>query len=74
MNRKVTPAVLKLPAEIDISNAGVTAEQLRSALAPEITLLVADLTATTFCDSSGGLCGLIPACRLEHEAAPAEDK
>jgi hypothetical protein len=22
----------------------------------------------------GGLCGLIPACRLEHEAAPAEDK
>ena len=22
----------------------------------------------------GGLCGLIPACRLEREAAPAEDK
>jgi hypothetical protein len=22
----------------------------------------------------GGLCGLIPVCRLEHEAAPAEDK
>jgi hypothetical protein len=24
--------------------------------------------------SLGELCGLIPACRLEHEAAPAEDK
>jgi len=22
----------------------------------------------------GALCGLVPACRLEHEAAPAEDK
>ncbi len=46
-------AVVRLPAEIDVSNADEAGEQLRTAIAPGVTILVADLTATTFCDSAG---------------------
>ena len=47
------PAVVRLPTEIDAANAGELGERLTSALAPGVTCLVADMTATTFCDSSG---------------------
>jgi anti-anti-sigma factor len=46
-------AVMVLPAEIDLSNARTVYEQLRTALAPGVTVLVADLSATTFCDAAG---------------------
>jgi anti-sigma B factor antagonist len=45
--------IVRLPAEIDIANAEDVGEQLRSAFTPGITLVIADLTATVFCDSSG---------------------
>jgi anti-sigma B factor antagonist len=45
--------VIALPAEIDMANAGRTGQQLRAALAPGVAAVIADMTATRFCDSSG---------------------
>ena len=47
------PVVVGLPDELDVSNAGELAEQLRAAIAPGVAAVVADLTTTVFCDSSG---------------------
>jgi anti-sigma B factor antagonist len=47
------PAVVALPAEIDISNAGTVATQLRVSIRSAGSFVVADMTTTTFCDSSG---------------------
>jgi anti-anti-sigma factor len=47
------PAVVGLPAEVDISNAGAVAAKLRAAITPDVGVVVADLTTTAFCDSSG---------------------
>lgn len=46
-------AVVTLPAEIDMANAGRVDDDLQAAFSPGITIVVADLTATTFCDSLG---------------------
>jgi len=46
-------AVLTLPAEIDVTNARRLCGEVGSALVSGATVVVADLTATTFCDSSG---------------------
>jgi anti-sigma B factor antagonist len=46
-------AVVSLPAEIDISNAGQVREDLLSVLNQGAALLIADLSKTTFCDSAG---------------------
>jgi anti-sigma B factor antagonist len=50
LNRTV---ILPLPAEIDIANAEDVGEQLRAAFAPGVTVVIADLGSTTFCDTSG---------------------
>ena len=42
-----------LPTEIDMANAGQVGQQLGSDLAPGVTTVIADMTATIFCDSSG---------------------
>jgi anti-sigma B factor antagonist len=47
------PVVVGFPDEFDVRNAGELAEQLRAAIAPGIAAVVADLTTTVFCDSSG---------------------
>ncbi len=47
------PVVIALPAQIDMANAGRAGQQLGSALTPGATTVIADMTATTFCDSSG---------------------
>jgi anti-sigma B factor antagonist len=47
------PVVVALPAEIDISNAEHIGEELCAALAPGVTTVIADMTATRFCDSTG---------------------
>lgn len=53
-NPQCLPAVvIALPAKIDMANAGRVGEQLGTALAPGIKTVIADMTATTFCDSSG---------------------
>jgi anti-sigma B factor antagonist len=46
-------AVVSLPAEIDISNADQVREDLLSTVNRGAALLVADMSATTFCDSAG---------------------
>jgi anti-sigma B factor antagonist len=45
--------VIALPAEIDMANAGRVGQQLGAAFAPGVRAVIADMTATTFCDSSG---------------------
>jgi anti-sigma B factor antagonist len=45
--------VIALPAEIDMANAGRAGQQLGSAFAPSVATVIVDMTATTFCDSSG---------------------
>jgi len=47
------PVIVGFPDEFDVSNAGEMAEQLREAIAPGVAAVVADLTTTVFCDSSG---------------------
>jgi anti-sigma B factor antagonist len=47
------PVVVGFPNEFDVSNAGEMAEQLRAAISPGVAAVVADLTTTVFCDSSG---------------------
>jgi anti-sigma B factor antagonist len=47
------PVVIALPAQIDMSNAGRVGQELGSALAPDVKTVIADMTATTFCNSSG---------------------
>jgi anti-sigma B factor antagonist len=49
----VSIAVVRLPAEIDSSNAEHVRERLCAAFRPGVRLVVADLTATTFCDVAG---------------------
>ena len=44
---------LTLPAEVDISNAGEVSRDLDAVVAQHAALVIADMTATTFCDSAG---------------------
>ena len=45
--------VVTCPVEIDMATAGATGEQVAAALAPGVHAVIADMTATTFCDSAG---------------------
>lgn len=45
--------VVTLPAEIDMASAGRVSRQLGAAFAPGVKTVIADMTATRFCDSSG---------------------
>jgi anti-anti-sigma factor len=45
--------VVALPAEIDMANADGVDQQLDAAFAPGVKTVIADMTATRFCDSSG---------------------
>ena len=49
----VPAVVVALPAEIDMANADQLGRQLGSAFSPSVRTVIADMTATTFCDSSG---------------------
>jgi anti-anti-sigma factor len=56
------PVLVTLPAEIDMANADRVGEQLAAASAPGMKVVLADMTATTFCGSAGiGM--LLRACR-----------
>jgi anti-anti-sigma factor len=52
-DRVTGPVIVRLPDEIDITNAGQVGEQLSEAFGPGVTMVIADLTDTIFCDSSG---------------------
>jgi anti-sigma B factor antagonist len=45
--------VVTLPGEIDLTNSSGVREALFAAVSRQPALVVADMTATTFCDSSG---------------------
>jgi anti-sigma B factor antagonist len=60
-----TPVIITLPAEIDMANARGVSQQLGSALASG-AMVVADMTATRFCDSTG-----LRALVLAHKQAAA---
>jgi anti-anti-sigma factor len=47
------PVMVALPHEIDLTNADSVGEQLAAAWAPGAAMVIADMTATTFCDSTG---------------------
>ena len=49
---EVDPPIVTLPAEIDVTNADQAAADLAAAFVRGIRAVVADLTCTTFCDSS----------------------
>jgi anti-sigma B factor antagonist len=46
-------AAVSLPGEIDVANADQVREQLLSTINQGTTLLLVDMSATTFCDSAG---------------------
>jgi anti-anti-sigma factor len=58
--------VVTLPAEIDLDNADQIGRQLDAALAPGVATVIADMTATRFCDTSG-----IRMLVLAHKGAAA---
>ena len=60
------PVVVALPAEIDVTNSELVHDRLVAALTPGVGVIVADMTATTFCDSSG-----VHAVIFAHEVAAA---
>ena len=45
--------VVALPGEIDMANADQIGQQLDAALTPGVATVIADMTATRFCDTSG---------------------
>jgi anti-sigma B factor antagonist len=47
------PALVALPARIDTANADASGQRLAAAMIPGVNLVIADMTATTFCDSTG---------------------
>jgi anti-sigma B factor antagonist len=46
-------AIVTLPAEIDLSNAELVHQDLASVVVQGATRVIADMTATMFCDSAG---------------------
>ena len=54
-------AVVTLPGSIDLSSARWVSGKFGSALTSGVTTVIADMTATTFCDSSGARV-LVAAC------------
>ncbi len=64
---RAQPVVVTLPAEIDITNADRIGEELGSAIARGAGIVVADMTGTRFCNSSG-----ISMLVLAHRQAAAQ--
>ena len=65
---QTAPIVVELPAEIDVTNSAQVHEQLVAACAPGVRVVIADLTSTRFCDSSG-----VHAIMHAYERAAARD-
>jgi anti-anti-sigma factor len=60
------PVVVALPAEIDVTNSEEVYGQLVAAFAPGVGTVIADMTSTAFCDSSG-----VHAIMHAHESGAA---
>jgi anti-anti-sigma factor len=50
---QVMPVVVVLAAEIDVTNSDEAYRQLATAVAQGAPVVIADMTSTSFCDSSG---------------------
>lgn len=61
-----TPVIVTLPAEIDMANDSGVSRQLGRALATGAMIVIADMTGTRFCDSTG-----LRALVLAHKEAVA---
>ena len=61
------PVVVEFPEEFDFGNAGEVAERVRAAIVPGVAVVVADLTRTALCDSSG-----VRIMLLAHDCASAD--
>ena len=46
-------AIITMPAEIDAANADQVRQALLAAASPDVTVLIIDMSGTTFCDSAG---------------------
>ena len=54
MVRQAGPhAVITMPAEIDMTNADQVRQALLSAVETPVTVVIVDMSRTTFCDSAG---------------------
>jgi anti-anti-sigma regulatory factor len=62
------PVIVTLPAEIDTANADSVCTQITAKFASGARVVIADMTATTFCDTSGTR-ALVLACRHAWLAA-----
>jgi anti-sigma B factor antagonist len=65
---RISPVVVVLPAEIDVTNSEQVYEELVAAFAPGVATVIADMTSTVFCDSSG-----VHAIMHAYESADARD-
>lgn len=65
----VVPELLTLPAEIDIGNAGEIGETIRAAFRPRVEMVIADMSGTVFCDSTGARELLLATERAEENLA-----
>jgi anti-sigma B factor antagonist len=63
---RTMPVVVVLPAEIDVTNSELVHDKLVAALTPGVGVVIADMTSTSFCDSSG-----VHAVVFANEAAAA---
>jgi len=61
------PAVVVLPAEIDATNASDVRALLAAAARPGVQVVIADMTGTVFCDTSG-----VRAFVLAHQRAASD--
>jgi anti-sigma B factor antagonist len=60
--------VVTLPGEIDLANAARVGEELNAAFGPGVGIVIADMSGTRFCDTSG-----IHALVMAHQRAKAND-
>jgi anti-sigma B factor antagonist len=61
------PAVVALPAEIDATNASDVRAQLAAAMRPGVQVVIADMTGTVFCDTSGVRAFVLAHQRAAHD-------
>ena len=55
----ILPEIVIAPSEIDVTNAQSVSDELHAALGLGVAVVVADMTQTTFLDSSGVRCLLL---------------
>jgi anti-sigma B factor antagonist len=65
---QAVPVVVGLPAEIDVTNSEQVYDQLVEVFTPDVSIVIADMTETVFCDSSG-----VHAIMHAYESAAARD-